>query len=217
MIRLWAIAGSAGRGLRRCQQRERARFERAAGAASSMLPRRFDRRPRRRRAARRTARRSTSATVANGFGICVRSQLLQRPVAAGLEVKRQHRIAGRLRQPDGAGLRDARRAARAVDGEAGRLAGRHVARQLQQRLAPAARRRAARGAVAESLDDAGNPLAVEILARDDDDAAAAEVVGGGQNAAVPERHDRLAAAARDRVEVLEAFGAPAKRRRRARR
>ena len=39
----------------------------------------------------------------------------------------------------------------------------------------AARRRSARRAVAEPLDDAGDPLAVEILAGDDDDAAAAEV------------------------------------------
>ena len=79
-------------------------------------------------------------------------------------------------------------------------------------LRAAARRRSARRAVAEALDDAGNPLAVEVLAGDDDDAAAAEVVGGRQNAPVPERHDRLAAAARDRVEVLETFGLPAQRR-----
>ena len=51
-----------------------------------------------------------------------------------------------------------------------------------------------------------DPLAVEVLARDDDDAAAAEVVGGRQDAAVPERHDRLAAAPSDGVEVLEALG-----------
>ena len=79
------------------------------------------------------------ATVANGFGICVRSQLFERPVAIGLEVKRQHRIAGRLREPHGARLRDAGRTARAVERERRRLARRHVALQLQQRLA---RRRA---------------------------------------------------------------------------
>ena len=57
-----------------------------------------------------------------------------------------------------------------------------------------------------------DPLAVEVLAGDDDDAAAAEVEGRGQDAAVPERHDRLAAARRDRVEVLEPLRTPAQRR-----
>ena len=75
------------------------------------------------------------ATVENGLGICVRSQLLQRPVPVGLEMKRQHRIAGRLRQPHRARLRHPRRTARAVDGEAGRPPGGHVALQLQQRPA----------------------------------------------------------------------------------
>ena len=68
---------------------------------------------------------------------------------------------------------------------------------LHERLHRAARRRSARSPVAEALDDAGDPLAVEVLAGDDDDAAAAEVDGGGENAAVPERHDRLAAAVDD--------------------
>ena len=40
-----------------------------------------------------------------------------RPVAIRLDVKRQDRMPGRAGEPDGAGLRDARRAARAVDGE----------------------------------------------------------------------------------------------------
>ena len=52
--------------------------------------------------------------------------------------------------------------------------------------------RPARGAVAELRDDAGDPLAVEILARDHDDAAALEVDRAGQNAAVPERVNGLA-------------------------
>src|SRR5205823_10623366 len=67
--------------------------------------------------------------------------------------------------------------------------------------------------VAEPLDDPRDPLTVEVLAGDDDDAAAAEVVGGGQDAAVPERHDRLLARAEDLVQMLGALGAPAKRRR----
>src|SRR5262249_1260894 len=71
---------------------------------------------------------------------------------------------------------------------------------------------AARGAVAEASDDAGDPLAVEVLAGDDDDAAAAEVDGGGKDAAVPERHDRLAAAVQYPLVVFGALGAPAKRR-----
>src|SRR5207248_8825674 len=83
---------------------------------------------------------------------------------------------------------------------------------LNQRPAPAARRRSARGAVAEPLDDAGNPLAVEVLARDDDDAAVAEEDRGRQDAAVPERHDRLVAAKDDGVVVLEAVDAPLERR-----
>ena len=79
------------------------------------------------------------------------------------------------------------------------------------RLRPAARRRSARRAVAEALDDPRDPLAVEVLAGDDDDAAAAEVEGGRQNAAVPERHDRLPARGADRVEMLQALDAPAQR------
>src|SRR5262249_28877054 len=38
---------------------------------------------------------------------------------------------------------------------------------------------------------ARNPFAVEVFARDDDDAAIAEVERGGEDAAVPEREDRL--------------------------
>src|SRR5688500_13936073 len=126
-------------------------------------------------------------------------------------MKRQDRIAGALRQPHGPWLRDARRASGAVEGEARRTAALHLARHLQQRLHAPARRRPARRSVAEALDDARDPLAVEVLAGDDDDAAAAEVEGGGQDAAVPERHDRLAARGDDRVEVLEPLDAPAQR------
>jgi hypothetical protein len=137
---------------------------------------------------------------------------VQRPVPIGLEMKRQHWIARRLRQPHRARLRHARRSARPVDRESGRLAGRHVARQLQQRLPRASRRRSPCRAVSEPLDDAGDPLAVEVLARDDDDAAAAEKVGGRKNTSVPERHDRLVTGVTNRVEMMQTLGAPLQRR-----
>src|SRR5438094_8518473 len=137
---------------------------------------------------------------------------VHRPAAIGLDMERHHRIAGRLRQPDGAGLCEPRGAARSVHGERSGPAGRHVARQLQQRPACAARGRPARRAVAEALDDAGNPLAVEVLARDHHDAAPPEIVRRGKDAAVPERHDRLPAAPDDAVVVIDAVALPAKRR-----
>src|SRR6185312_8555711 len=133
------------------------------------------------------------------------------PVPAGFEMKRQHGIAGRLRQPHRTGMRDARRAARAVERESRRLARFHVAHHLNQRPAAAARRGAARGAVSEPPDDAGDPLAVEVRAGDDDDAAVSEIDRRGENAAVPEPHDRLVAAEHDLVVMLQAFDAPLQR------
>src|SRR5262249_54029477 len=59
------------------------------------------------------------------------------------------------------------------------------------------------------LDDARNPLAVEVLARHDDDAAVAPEQGRGQNPSVPEREDWLSARGDDRVVVREAVDAPA--------
>ena len=117
-------------------------------------------------------------------------------------------MAGRAREQHRAGLRDPRRAARTVDRERGRTARRQLAPQLHQRARAAARRRSARGAVAEAPDDAGDPLAVEILAGDDDDAAVAPEERGGQDAAVPEREDRLPAGRDDRFVVREAVDAP---------
>ena len=100
--------------------------------------------------------------------------------------------------------------ARAIERERRRLPRRQLAPQLHQRPHAAARRRPARGAVAEPLDDARNPLAVEILAGDDDDAAVAPVEGRRQDPPVPEREDRLAARRDDRVVMGESVDAPAK-------
>ena len=118
----------------------------------------------------------------------------RRPVAVRLDVKRQDRVAGRAGQPDGARLRDARRAARAVDRERRRRA-RPPARAA---AAPARARRRATSIRARCRTRTGammprDPLAVEVLAGHDDDAAVAEVERRGQDAAVPEREDRLAA------------------------
>src|SRR5215204_3182596 len=112
-------------------------------------------------------------------------------------MKRQDRIAGRPRQPDGARLRHSGRTARAIYREPGRPPPRHLAPELQQRFPGATRSRSARRAKTEALDDTGDPFAVEILARDDDDPAVPEVISRGKDTGVPERHDRLPAAARD--------------------
>ena len=101
------------------------------------------------------------------------------------------RLAGRFRQPHRARLRHARRTAWPVERERDRPA-LDVTHHLQQRLARPARRRPARGAVAEPGDDARDPFAVEVLAGDDDDAATLEVDRAGQDAAVPERVNRMA-------------------------
>jgi NAD(P)-dependent dehydrogenase (short-subunit alcohol dehydrogenase family) len=134
------------------------------------------------------------------------------PAAVCFDVKRDDRITARLSEPDGARLRDASGAARAVDGDADRLPRCDVAAQLKERLARTARRRAASGRVSETFDDAGDPLAVEVLACDDDDAALAEEVGGGQDASVPKREDRLMSGGGDAIEVLEPFSPPPQRR-----
>jgi hypothetical protein len=46
--------------------------------------------------------------------------------------------------------------------------------------------------IAEVLEHARNPLAIEVRAGESDDAAVAEIPGGGEDTAVPERNDRLA-------------------------
>src|SRR5436190_8655444 len=134
---------------------------------------------------------------------------LHRPEAIGLDVKRQQRLAGCAGQEHRPCLRHARRAARAVDGEGGRTAAGEIAPQLHQGPRAAARRRAARRAVAEPADDAGNPLAVEVLAGDDDDAAVFPEERGGQDAPVPEREDRLLTRGDDGFVVREPVDLPA--------
>ena len=130
-----------------------------------------------------------------------------RPARCGFGVKRHQRIAGRLRQPHRAWLRDLRGTAGPIERErhALRL---HVADQLQQRLRPAARRRSARRAVAELRDDPRDPLAIVVLARDDDDAAALKVDRGGKDPAMPERMNGMQPASADRVDVLGAADLP---------
>ncbi len=91
------------------------------------------------------------------------------------------------------------------------LPGLEDALHLQQSPSRPARRRAASRAIAKTLDDAGNPLAVEVLARDDDDTAAPEVVGGGKNATVPEPQDWRAPRSGERVQVLCAVNLPPQR------
>src|SRR5437588_3216978 len=126
-------------------------------------------------------------------------------------MKWQHGIAGRPREPDGPRLRDTRGSARTVERKTGRPPVLHIAHQLQHRLQTAVRGGPARRAEAKALDDARNPLPVEILARDDDDAAAAEVVGGRKDAPVPEGHHGLTAGVDDGVVVMEAFNLPPQR------
>ena len=127
-----------------------------------------------------------------------------------LDVERHDRDAGDLRQEHRARLGDARRPARSVEREPGGVPLRHRPAQLDERARAAARRRPAGGAVAEAVDHAGDPFAVEVGAGDDDDAAVAEEERRRQDAPVPERHDRRRVAGpQHRVQRLEAFDAPA--------
>src|SRR5262249_25470825 len=121
-------------------------------------------------------------------------------------MKRQERISSRLRQPDRSGLCDTRRPTRPGERESCGLAIPQIPLQLKNRLPSPSRRRSASCAITEALDDARDPFAVEVFARDHDDAAPAEIVGGRKNAAVPEHHDRLLAGSGDAIEVIEALG-----------
>ena len=117
-------------------------------------------------------------------------------------MKRHDRIAGRAGEPNHARLRDTCGPARAVDRERSRTAGGHVFAQLNQRANAAARRRAAGRAVTKSSDDACDPFAIEIFARNDDDAAIAKVECRGEDAAVPERKNRRTSFTREIGQVL---------------
>ena len=97
----------------------------------------------------------------------------------------------RAGEEHGAGLDDPGGAARAVDRERRGMAVRKVPPQLHQGARAAARRGSPGGAVPEPADDAGDPLAVEVLTGDDDDAAVLPEEGGRQDAPVPEREDGL--------------------------
>ena len=131
----------------------------------------------------------------------------RRPVPAGLDVKRQDRMAGRAGEPHGAGLGDPCRAARPIDREGGRVPRSQLPPHLHQRAAAAARRRSAGGPEPEPRHQPRDPLAVEVLAGHRDDAALAPVERGREDPAVPERQDRRPALLHQRVVVLRAFDA----------
>ena len=115
-------------------------------------------------------------------------------------------------EPHGAGLRDAGRAARAVDGERHRTLLGKIAAQLHQRAHAAARGRTPRRAEPEPLQDPRNPLAVEVLTGNDDDIPSSEVMKTGEDAPVPEREDRLMTGANHLIPMLGAVNLPAERR-----
>ena len=165
-------------------------------------------------ASRDTSNGSPTAidTVANGFGICVRSQLrsVQCRSASRWNGSTGLPVALASQTAPGCATRAGPRGPSTVNPAGFPAAMSRVScrsafrapRDVEPRAVPYPNR---------SMMPR-DPLAVEILARDDDDAAAAEVICGGQDAAVPERHDRLAAARDDALEVLEPLGAPAQRR-----
>ena len=123
-------------------------------------------------------------------------------MAIRLEVKRDNRITRDFRKPHRAGLRHACWTAWPVERKRD-WTFLDVTYQLQQRASRTARRRAAGGPEPESCDDAGDPLAIEVLTGDDDDAAMLEVDRARQYPSVPEGvnwpAERLC-----RMQVLEA-------------
>ena len=127
------------------------------------------------RAARRTARRWPAPRVDNGFGnLCpvpaARASSAARPrremAATGLPVAFASQTAPAWATRAGPRGPSTVNAA----GRPAAMSRFNCSRALQR----AARRGSSRGPVAEALDDAGDPFAVEVLAGDDHDAAAAE-------------------------------------------
>src|SRR5579884_3810183 len=90
------------------------------------------------------------------------------------------------RQHDGARLRHVARPARAIDGERRVASIADVLRKLRQRAESAARTRAPRRPVTESLNTLGDCFAVQIHTGHDDDAAVAPVIGRRKDSTVPE-------------------------------
>ena len=136
---------------------------------------------------------------------------VHRPEAVRFEVKRQDRLPGRPGQPGGANLRHPGRPARAVDGKGDAMARSQLPAKLHERSSTAAGCRAASRRVAKTLENARDPLPVEVLAGEGDDATVAKVVETGQDAAVPAGEDRLAARLDDGVIVLGALDVPCQR------
>ena len=126
-------------------------------------------------------------------------------------MKRQQRTTGRARQPHRTRLRHASRTAGSVQSKAGGMPALDLTLQRQQRPHPSPRGRPRHGAIAEVLDDARDPLPVEVLTRERDDAAIAEEPGRGQDARVPEGDDGDAARLQDLVVMVGAFDLPGDR------
>ena len=125
------------------------------------------------------------ATVVNGLGIWVRSQLFSDQCSAASAWNGNHRIPGALDSHTAPGW-----ATRA--GPRGPSIVKAVGCSLRvpspAAASPCGRRatRSARRSEPEPVDDARDPLAVVVLARDDDDAAIAEMKSAVQDAAVPD-------------------------------
>src|SRR5215204_250732 len=133
------------------------------------------------------------------------------PEALGHDREGKNGAARLLGEQERAGLGDAAGPARAVHGEAGRAPRADEPRHLDERPDAAPRRRAARRAVAEALDEARDVFAVKALRGHHDDATASEVVGRQKNLLMPESHHGRATAP-GLLPVLPPLDAEARRR-----
>ena len=136
---------------------------------------------------------------------------LRSPAPIDLYVNSKNGLPGRARQKGCARLRDARRAARAVNGKPNRPAGGEIAAHLHQSPGATPRCRTTGSPEAKTTDDSGNPLAVKILAGDNDDIAVAKVVGRKEYATVPDSQNRLLTAGDHGIVVFLTFGGPGQR------